>query len=168
MQSLLQGEDTVAFGSLWQRVPGTLSRGGGSRAGRLMLCPLHVRTPCRLLPPRMHGLHSLDIGFRLWPRPQAPPRPGRTTSACLGEQPVPSQALGHSDSCTLVRAFVFLQPLPYELSMKSPRFQTGTLRHEEVKATRPRPYRQQVVESGFEPKSSDSSPLPQLPCSMPG
>ena len=90
--------------------------------GLLRLCPLHVRTPCRVLFPTMHGLCSLDIGLWLWSQLQASPQPCCTTSACLGEQPTPSQALGQSNSHTLVRAFVFLQPLPYELRMISPRF----------------------------------------------
>lgn len=164
MESLLRGEDIVASDGLWQRVPGTLGPRGSGSVGRLMLCPLHVRTLCRVPPPGMHRLCSLDTGFWLWSRPRASPQPRRPHLCLPGrEQPVPSQALGHNNSHTLVRALVLLQALPYELSMIIPRFQTRTLRHEEVKVTCPRPCCQQVVESRFESKPPDSSPFSSGP-----
>lgn len=57
-------------------------------------------------------------------------------SACPGEQPVPGQALGHSNShnhwVSHQTQALFVQS-PYEPSMRSPRFQMKTLRHEQVK-----------------------------------
>lgn len=78
----------------------------------LRLCPAHHDS-------RMHGLCSLVRVMG----------PSCTTSACPGEQPVPGQALGqsnshtHWESCQTQALFV---QSPCEPNMFSPRFQMKT------------------------------------------